>query len=351
MNNSLFIFIIIFFNCFFIFFLRKLQNKINIFDEPDGFRKLQKRAIPPIGGFIICFNVILIFFILIVNNNLFLFEYSYFYENNKIILRSFFSFFLTSIILFIIGLYDDKLNIKPLLKVFLLSLIYFSTILVDEKLIIENLIFFSFNKIIYLNKFSFIFTVLCFLFLVNAFNLYDGINLQSSIYFCSVYLFFYIENIFPSFSLIFLISNLFFLYLNSRNLMFYGDNGIFINSYIISYFLIIDYKYNPIENLKSDEILLMFFLPTIEVIRLFFSRVLQLKNPFIGDRNHLHHLLIDSIKNIYITNIILFIFIIIPFIFIFFKSVVLLEFYLLYIILYVFLILILKLLLLEKNKS
>ena len=156
MNNSLFIFIIIFFNCFFIFFLRKLQNKIDIFDKPDGFRKLQKRAIPPIGGFIICFNVILIFFIMIVNNNLFLFEYSYFYENNKIILRSFFSFFLTSIILFIIGLYDDKLNIKPLLKVILLSLIYFTTILIDEKLIIENLIFFSFNKIIYLNKFSFI---------------------------------------------------------------------------------------------------------------------------------------------------------------------------------------------------
>ena len=132
--------------------------------------------------------------------------------------------------------------------------------------------------------------------------------------------------------------------------MFYGDNGIYINSYIISYFLIIDYKYNPTVNLKSEEILLMFFLPTIEVCRLFFSRVLQLKNPFLGDRNHLHHLLIDKIKNIYIVNFILFIFIIVSFSFIFFKSVYLLEFFLLYTILYILLILVLKNIKIKKNK-
>ena len=350
MNNYFFIFFVIFYNFIIIFLLRKLQNKINIFDKPDGFRKLQKKAVPPIGGFIIFFNVILIFFILLFNKNLFFFEYPFFYLNNKINLRSFFSFFFTLVILFIIGLYDDKLNIKPLLKVFLLSFIYITTIFIDEKLILGNLVFFSSDKIIYLNKFSFIFTVLCFLFLVNAFNLYDGVNLQSSIYFCSVYFFFYIENIFPTFSLIFLISNLSFLYLNSRNLMFYGDNGIYINSYIISYFLIINYKYNPTVNLKSEEILLMFFLPSIEVCRLFFSRVLQLKNTFLGDRNHLHHLLIDKIKNIYIVNFILFIFVIVPFSFIFFKSVYVFEFFLLYTILYILLILSLKNIKIKKNE-
>ena len=81
------------YNNYFIFRLIKLQNKINIFDEPDGFRKLQKKAVPPIGGFIIFFNVILIFFILLFNKNLFFFEYPFFYENQKIILRSFFSFY------------------------------------------------------------------------------------------------------------------------------------------------------------------------------------------------------------------------------------------------------------------
>ena len=34
-----------------------------------------------------------------------------------------------------------------------------------------------------------------------------------------------------------------------------------------------------------------FFVPIIDVIRLFFLRVFKKKNPFIGDKNHIHHYL------------------------------------------------------------
>ena len=156
-----------------------------------------------------------------------------------------------------------------------------------------------------INNFSYIFTILCVLFLLNALNLYDGINLQSGINFLIIYFYLLSKDIFPSLILAFIIANIIFLYLNFKNKIFLGDNGVFINSFIISYFIIKSYNYNLEASLKSDEILLLILIPTLDLIRLFISRVRNLKNPFLGDRNHIHHLLLKKLENIYIVNLIL----------------------------------------------
>ena len=44
----------------------------------------------------------------------------------------------------------------------------------------------------------------------------------------------------------------------------------------------------------SDKILLIMFLPGIDMIRLFFIRIKNKKNPFSPDRNHLHHKLLEK---------------------------------------------------------
>ena len=105
--------------------------------------------------------------------------------------------------------------------------------------------------------------------------------------------------------LAFIIANIVFLYLNFKNKIYLGDNGVFINSFIISYFIIKSYNYNIESALKSDEILLLFLIPALDLIRLFISRIMNLKNPFSGDRNHIHHLLLNKLGNIYLVNLIL----------------------------------------------
>jgi len=240
-----------------------------------------------------------------IDQNFIVFDQNFFEISNEKYLRGYFSFFVTSILFFIIGLYDDKKNLAPSTKILLLLFVLLCTILIDETLILKELRFHSFNHIIVLNNFSYIFTILCVLFLLNALNLYDGINLQSGINFLIIYFYLLSKDIFPSLILAFIIANIIFLYLNFKNKIFLGDNGVFINSFIISYFIIKSYNYNLEASLKSDEILLLILIPTLDLIRLFISRIRNLKNPFLGDRNHIHHLLLKKLENIYIVNLIL----------------------------------------------
>ena len=54
--------------------------------------------------------------------------------------------------------------------------------------------------------------------------------------------------------------------------------------------------YNNGNSLYSDKILLIMFLPGIDMIRLFFTRIKNKKNPFSPDRSHLHHKLLKKFE-------------------------------------------------------
>ena len=269
MNNLIYLIILIVLNFILIIFIDKIKNFINVFDNPDGVRKFQKIPIPPIGGVIFFYNLLILLLIAFIDKNFIVFDQNFFEISNEKYLRGYFSFFVTSILFFIIGLYDDKKNLAPSTKILLLLFVLLCTILIDETLILKELRFHSFNHIIVLNNFSYIFTILCVLFLLNALNLYDGINLQSGINFLIIYFYLLSKDIFPSLILAFIIANIIFLYLNFKNKIFLGDNGVFINSFIISYFIIKSYNYNLEASLKSDEILLLILIPTLDLIRLF----------------------------------------------------------------------------------
>ena len=73
------------------------------------------------------------------------------------------------------------------------------------------------------------------------------------------------------------------------------------------------YNYNF---LSTDLIMVIFFLPAIDLIRLFIIRLIFLKNPFIGDRNHFHHILTLLFnENIFSVNLILLLICSLPIIF------------------------------------
>lgn len=305
MSSNFYVISIVISNFILILYIDKITSLIGIFDKPDGVRKLQVTPVAPIGGILIVFNLFILLLITFFYKNFFVINNTLFKISGEYYLRGYFSFFITSIIFFIIGLYDDKKDLTPSFKLSSLFFVTLCTILIDETLVLNQLKFATTDHIIILGNFSFIFTIICFLFLLNALNLYDGINLQSGINFIIIYGFFIFRGIFPELVIPILIGNLFFLYLNYKNKIYFGDNGIYINSYIIGYIVIKSYNYNINNSLECDEVLLLFLIPTLDAIRLFISRISNLKNPFFGDRNHIHHLLLGRIKNIYIVNIIL----------------------------------------------
>ena len=160
----------------------------------------------------------------------------------------------------------------------------------DKQFLIKELYFSFFNKKINIQYVPYLFSAICFLLFINAFNMFDGINLQSTIYAFFLFVIFSQKGIFIEISLVLLISLLFFGYLNYKNRCFMGDNGTLLISFILSFFFV--KAANVYKVFLADEIFLLMLIPGLDLIRLAFTRVLSRKHPFKGDRNHLHHLLI-----------------------------------------------------------
>ena len=66
----------------------------------------------------------------------------------------------------------------------------------------------------------------------------------------------------------------------------------------ISDILIKDYNLN--QNLYCDEIFLIMMLPGLDMLRVYIGRLLKKKDPFLSDKSHLHHILLNRIPKRYV---------------------------------------------------
>lgn len=302
---NIILFVIILVNIFIFYYFNKISEIVNLYDFPNKKLKIHKTKTSLIGGSIIIINIFLVFFL----NLLFKSEFLSFFPSfkNEIIFLTMLSIF------FMLGFLDDKFNINPNKKFFFLIIISVLFIVLDQNLLIQKFSLSFYKSKIFLDNYSFIFSVFCILILINAMNFYDGINGQSLIFFLITFSYLLIVSEKIEFYL-FIISILFFLlFLNLRNRLFLGDNGIYILTIILSTSLI--YEHNFYGSITfADEIFLLLFLPGLDLLRLTILRLMKKNNPFYGDRNHIHHLLIKKYSLIK-TNIILFILAIVPILF------------------------------------
>ena len=264
--------IIILLNLLFFLFEKQISSFLNVYDYPDKDRKLHKQKISLIGGFFFYFNFLLISF---CNQEL---NVDYF------ILILFSSFF------FIFGFIDDKKPINSNLKFVVLAFVLLAFLFLNEELIISQLNFnnYQLNISYPINIF---FTVLCIHLFLNAYNMFDGVNLQSFFYTTYILTIFLFKD--PSFYLVLslLIANFFFGFLNYKNKIFLGNSGTLFNSFLISVLIIYFFKENKF---FVEEIFIIMMLPGIDMLRLFFKRIIKKRHPFLPDRFHIHHLLINK---------------------------------------------------------
>jgi UDP-GlcNAc:undecaprenyl-phosphate GlcNAc-1-phosphate transferase len=120
--------------------------------------------------------------------------------------------------------------------------------------------------------------------------MFDGINLQIFFYTAIILIIFLFKNINLLLIFSFLLTNSFFGILNYKNRIFLGNSGTLFNSFLISILIIYFYKEG---NFFVDEIFVILMLPGIDMFRLFLQRIFKKKNPFLPDRLHIHHLLVN----------------------------------------------------------
>tara|TARA_B100000767_G_scaffold195044_1_gene182097 strand:+ start:2845 stop:3849 length:1005 start_codon:yes stop_codon:yes gene_type:complete len=276
----------LFLNLSFLIFFDNIKILHKIIDKPDKKRKFHKNPTPLAGGIILFFNIILYAILCFINNDLL---------TEEIIFKNFLEFklfIISCISFFIIGILDDKYNIKPSIKFLFLIIVLFILLYFDSNLKIIEINFSFLDISINSINYSIIFTLFCILVFINSFNMFDGINLQASTYSLILITILIIYLKFSLFLSILLIFILCFKYLNFKNKTFLGDNGTLLISFIFSFIFIKLYNENII--IHSDEIFIYMLVPGIDMIRLFFTRILMNRSPFSDDRIHIHHLLLDK---------------------------------------------------------
>ena len=325
------ILVLLFINLAIFLNFKKFAEVINVYDAPDKKLKLHKKKTPILGGLILIINysIYLLFQLLFSDNFLSIPKKIFNVEGYFSILILIFGFF-------ILGFYDDKNKLPPKNKLFFSILLILVSILLNQNLILNSFSLTIFTNKVFLNSFSITFTIFCIILLINALNFFDGINGQSCIFFIIVFSFLFFKSEMNYFYLLSILLILFILFLNLMNKLFLGDGGIFLMGIIASISLILEH--NVQKNIVYvDEIFFLLLLPGIDLIRLTIIRVFKGRNAFFGDRNHIHHLLVNKFS-IFYTNLILIFVSLIPIIMFLFLELNFFIVFFIFLILYIFII-------------
>ncbi len=287
--------IILLLSTFFLILFIKNKNKIGNFlgvlDIPKK-GKIHKEITPLIGSFpiLVISLTILIYFNFIDKN------------------QDTFYILIYSYLFFIMGYFDDRYGLNAYVKLATSVIITLIAVNSFEYFVIEKIYLQSLNKIIFLDKIKYFFTILCVLLLINALNLMDGINgLASGFASLLLLLLSLISNSEHMFVLLFTIS--IFMFMNTFQIIkgsyFLGDSGTLFLGCLIGFSTI--YIYNKLiiagNFIPVEKIFIFFMIPGIDMFRLFLTRLLKKKDPFSRDLNHLHHLMLN-IFSLYKTLII-----------------------------------------------
>ena len=269
---------------FLLFIFRdEICSKLKLIDYPNDKSVHREKALL-FGGIFLISSLFLNIIILILTNK---------FQSN------FFNFFLI-LSFFLVALIDDIKNLNPNLKMILSIIICFIGISLDSELKINNLFFFYSDNIYLKNNFFFnyVLTILCILLFLNAFNFIDGINGLASTVGLSFFLYLIIKNpLIFNLYYFFIISLLFFLFINTKYKVFLGDSGNYLISICIAMILLKENSDQP-SLYYAEEIFLLLLIPGLDMLRLFIVRIFNKSNPFKGDHNHLHHRLFNKFGNL-----------------------------------------------------
>ena len=218
----------------------------------------------------------------------------------------------TAILVSILGFYDDFMEMSPFNKYIVLTFLILMLLYANATLpIIQNLNgFLGIHEIGYIP--GLIFTSFVYLSIMNAINLTDGIDgylAIFSIFFFTSLLYNFDVNKFYTLNTVSAIiigcSAMFMRYNFSKGKkLFVGDAGslfigFWIATYLITYItsaqnsILVDVYSIQLENIPVIAIS-MISIPVLDTLRVMLVRIINKKSPFVADRNHLHHILLDS---------------------------------------------------------
>ena len=274
----------------------------NLFDEPDE-RKIHTSAVPRLGG--IAFKPVVFFTIVLLLGINVLLGNSNFISTSVFNVSEMAFAYCAVMMLYLVGMADDLIGVRYSAK-------FFVQISCAAMLIAGGLYIGDFDGIFGVHGISiwiaYPFTALVIVFIINAINLIDGIDgLCSGL--CSVSLAFYGITFFVfqeymygliAFATLGVLVPFFYynVFGNAKKgrKIFMGDTGSLTIGIILCILSLKMLNAVPADyHLEANAMVLAFtplIIPCFDVIRVYFHRVRNGKNPFLPDKNHIHHKLL-----------------------------------------------------------
>lgn len=270
-----------------------LANMKGLMDEP-GARSMHIKNTPNLGGVAIFIAFLLTILVIGSLNNFLQPDF----QKLLVLLAA-------VAILFFLGVKDDLVGLSPTKKFIGQGIAAILVVLITDVRIFSFEGLFGIWELPYLV--SVLFSVLVFVFIVNAFNLIDGIDgLAGTIGIISSTLFgvFFLINenymlVLVSLILVGALIGFLRFNLSENQKLFMGDSGSMFIGLLLTYQAICflgcqDPFVSPYIVLNAPILILAILsFPILDTLRVFIIRIAQHRSPFSADRNHIHHRLTD----------------------------------------------------------
>jgi UDP-N-acetylmuramyl pentapeptide phosphotransferase/UDP-N-acetylglucosamine-1-phosphate transferase len=270
-----------------------------LIDSPTEERKIHKRSVPTIGGIIIYAGTIFAYALWFSVEDMVYYDKIYNAVNEfKLIIA-------TSLLLFFVGVKDDIIGTAPVKKLFAHIVVALILVLMGNVRITGlHGIFGVYEIPVWGSVFLSIFTYVV---VVNALNLIDGVDgLAAGVGFIASISFgtwFIFANEFGYAALSLALAGAlagFLIFNFSPAKIFMGDSGSLIIGMFLCVLAIKMIEF-PIQQLDSFWVhvskpvfaISALIYPLLDTLRVFIIRTVQGQSPFLADRNHIHHKLLD----------------------------------------------------------
>jgi UDP-GlcNAc:undecaprenyl-phosphate GlcNAc-1-phosphate transferase len=270
-----------------------------LIDLPSEDRKIHKRSVPTIGGIIIYAGTI---FAYALWYNI---EDRIYYDKILVSVNEFKLIIATSLILFFVGVKDDIVGTAPVKKLFAHIVVALILVLMGDMRITGLHGIFGVSDLPYWG--SVFLSIFTYVVVVNSFNLIDGVDGLAAgigmISCCAFGAWFIFAGEFPYAALSFSLAGAlagFLIFNFSPARIFMGDSGSLVIGMFICILAIrmIEYPSQQLDAFwvrvsKPVYAISALAYPLLDTLRIFVIRAIRGQSPFVADRNHIHHKLID----------------------------------------------------------
>lgn len=279
----------------------RLSHELHLYDLPDS-RKVHTIPVPRLGGVAFLPTVIISIAIVVAVASRFGITFGALSEAGAP--QHFVAYLAGAMMLYCLGIYDDVHGVGYKLK---FAIQIFAAFL----LCISGLWIASLDHIFYIDKIPYWIgmplTVIFVVYITNAINLIDGIDgLASGLSAISLFVAIMLcmmsgDIIWAMLAIAYLGVVLTFFCFNvygGKNKVFMGDAGSLTLGYTLSFIVLHFWQAHPVWNpyLHNIGIIILstLIIPMLDVVRVMMSRIRDGRNPFLPDKNHIHHKLMRT---------------------------------------------------------